>query len=625
MNDDLPRLVECAKFFHHHKPAVTGAVPTSFANEDEARAWLHNSLLVEAHHAMQEGSDAVPDKLLSNAIDLDSSEPGIAVRNGLKIETLRSDDVVREVRYERRVVAPAEDRSVEPPKLAPRRVAKLVESSRRALQKAHERAEQKAEESLMTREERRELNRQRKEARERKRAEREEAAPEEAPRAEEEEAPDVEGEAEEGADDEESKEEEEEVPKPKCDPLEAVYCVPALGEALPSAAKKRKPGEVTLFHSSPAPHDRYLTALASSGLHDALRDTILTGTPASNPHLVIVHGPPGTGKSHTLLDALESYIAQHPGARCLVAAPTNIAAADLYTRAFERNLVGCLALAKESMPPGVPKPRKIELSTSRIVFATIAGRSGRLDDEVFHAVFLDEAGMAPENVCWGLLRPQVRFLMLVGDLKQLGAPTSGAQPGAERSLMERLCALGVDSTTLTTQRRMHPEILDYPSRAFYDGALRTADDRVPSEWRGRPYEVKDVRGQTEVVQTSYENVVEARACVDEALRLRGEGFDHVVILVPYAAQLRRVRSLRAGVEAYTLDSFQGREADAVVLGIVRTDAPGFWADARRLTVALTRAKHALVVVGHGAWATTDKDTPLGGLFADAAARGVLVV
>lgn len=190
--------------------------------------------------------------------------------------------------------------------------------------------------------------------------------------------------------------------------------------------------------------------------------------------------------------------------------------------------------------------------------------------------------------------------------------------------MERLCALGVDSTTLTTQRRMHPEILDYPSRAFYDGALRTADDRVASEWRGRPYEVKDVRGQAEVVQTSYENVVEARACVDEALRLRGEGFDHVVILVPYAAQLRRVRSLRSGVEAYTLDSFQGREADAVVLGIVRTDAPGFWADARRLTVALTRAKHALVVVGHGAWATTDKDTPLGGLFADAAARGVLV-
>ena len=64
---------------------------------------------------------------------------------------------------------------------------------------------------------------------------------------------------------------------------------------------------------------------------------------------------------------------------------------------------------------------------------------------------------------------------------------------------------------------------------------------------------------------------------------------------------------------------------AVVLGIVRTpDHPGFWADARRLTVALTRAKHAFVVVGHGAWAEAKEDTPLGGLFADAVKREVVV-
>ena len=49
---------------------------------------------------------------------------------------------------------------------------------------------------------------------------------------------------------------------------------------------------------------------------------------------------------------------------------------------------------------------------------------------------------------------------------------------------------------------------------------------------------------------------------------------------------------------HTVDSFQGREADAVVLSVVRTDTSGFWDDARRLTVALTRAKHILRVVGN---------------------------
>ena len=48
-----------------------------------------------------------------------------------------------------------------------------------------------------------------------------------------------------------------------------------------------------------------------------------------------------------------------------------------------------------------------------------------------------------------------------------------------------------------------------------------------------------------------------------------------------------------------MDSFQGREADAIILTTVRTgNTMGFWNDYRRLNVALTRAKHCLRIIGH---------------------------
>ena len=51
--------------------------------------------------------------------------------------------------------------------------------------------------------------------------------------------------------------------------------------------------------------------------------------------------------------------------------------------------------------------------------------------------------------------------------------------------------------------------------------------------------------------------------------------------------------------------FQGQEADAVILTTVRTKSMGFWSDNCRLNVAMTRARHALRIIGNvSAWETS---------------------
>lgn len=101
------------------------------------------------------------------------------------------------------------------------------------------------------------------------------------------------------------------------------------------------------------------------------------------------------------------------------------------------------------------------------------------------------------------------------------------------------------------------------------------------------------------------------------------------IIAPYSAQVGLLKSLfhhthtdtdrpccDLDVEVGTVDGFQGREKDIVIVTAVRSNESGsigFVADARRLNVALTRAKKALFVVGHAA--TLRRNPQWGGLIA----------
>lgn len=52
-----------------------------------------------------------------------------------------------------------------------------------------------------------------------------------------------------------------------------------------------------------------------------------------------------------------------------------------------------------------------------------------------------------------------------------------------------------------------------------------------------------------------------------------------------------------GIEINTVDAFQGREKDIIIISTVRTEGLGFLNDLRRMNVAITRAKHFMWIVG----------------------------
>ena len=72
------------------------------------------------------------------------------------------------------------------------------------------------------------------------------------------------------------------------------------------------------------------------------------------------------------------------------------------------------------------------------------------------------------------------------------------------------------------------------------------------------------------------------------------------IISPYSDQVNYIKS-RTDIEVKTVDGFQGREKDIIIISTVRSNKwgnIGFLRDLRRLNVAITRAKKKLIIIGN---------------------------
>lgn len=351
--------------------------------------------------------------------------------------------------------------------------------------------------------------------------------------------------------------------------------------------KKRRRGDKLQYFQHPLPHHRHLLGLQLCQPNESLLPTLLHG--AENENVEIIQGPPGTGKTRELVRLIPT-----AEGRVFLCAPTNVGAVNLYNRCIAEGLADdtALLLAANRVPPGT-----VVLSNDpkrRIVCATISARSGpSLINERFENVFVDEAAQCMEAWTWTLFRKEVRRIALAGDTQQLPACVSetGRDLNHHRSLMERLVAdlKYTNVVTLNIQNRMAPELLTFPNKVFYKDAL-VCGAHAPSSGT---VEIIWVEADEEAVGSSFRNQREAAAVAQHA-----RDNEHCVIITPYSAQVQLLLSHALQREVHTVDSFQGREADTIVLSTVRdgTTGLGFWSDDRRLTVALTRARRRLIVV-----------------------------
>lgn len=612
--DYVERLLRCAKFYHNSKPIDINQVPERFDDEESVFNKFRDIMLLDAHNSLQNAIEQ-PQALFLNAVDLDTNEPGLVTRDADTV--FRGSSDVAAVDYSRRTHVDADVPRVNSrKKIAASRADKLIQSGRKRADTKRARMEEQAAYELMSPEEKAVVRTEKKAAREARRAERKVKV-----NADEGTEEDVEAEEPSPAEARNVHDTHEAEPA-RCKRVAMEEKVEAVTtDAQPKIKKVRKRGDATSYFESPASHDRHLQALTFVGLHKDIRDGILSGAHCES--IRIVDGPPGTGKTTTMLNLLHEWLSVHPHERALVCSPTNIGVADLFTRALVKGIPGALALSKEHMPPETPRLRAGELAEHQVVFSTVAGRCApRLCNQEFSAVFLDEAAHVIEAHTIGLLRPSVRSLIMVGDIAQLPAVVTQGVAALKggRSLMERLLSLDAPSTALNVQHRMHPEILMFPNR-FYAGRLTTAPQRASLSEKHSPYQMIHIQGTETMVGTSFENEKEAEAVIKVAESLRNEGME-VVVLVPYQAQARRLLAARTSLSVSTVDAYQGKECDAVVLSITRSSVGGFWDDPRRVCVALTRAKHVLRICIN-AQAFEEGMGLIGDLVADARARGRL--
>jgi hypothetical protein len=374
----------------------------------------------------------------------------------------------------------------------------------------------------------------------------------------------------------------------------------------------------TLYDSA-VTHDRLLEGLRQvDPLNERVEAALACGR--ATDAVTLYDGPPGTGKTERLIADVKGVVAEQGDCRIALIHPSNAGCVALYTRMHLAGLSCSLMVPPHRLPPDAPKFARRDDSSAQIVVCTPAGRRGlRLTLQRFTHLFVDEAGQLPEMVTWALLDGAVRGVHLYGDVRQLpGVLSQRAMTlGLQRSLMERLTANGYPTSAGRVQHRMRSPVAAFPSRRFYNGALRTSEqiEATRPPLSVTPYAFVPVAGTETRVGTSYANEAEAEAVRRLVRELQPCG--QVVVLVPYLAQAQLLKALPVSV--MTVDAFQGREADVVVLSLVRTEALGFWSDERRLNVALTRARDVMRVVG----ARWQGETVLAALYADAVSRDVL--
>jgi len=355
-------------------------------------------------------------------------------------------------------------------------------------------------------------------------------------------------------------------------------------------------------------------------------------------NLAIIHGPPGTGKTTTLVSVVKSLLKSEK--TVLVCSPSNNAV-DLLAKHLDHSGISVLRIgnvtriaddlthltlaekarahpewqhikkvrikdraerkhnyreAKDLMQWAKELERKLTdtlIRESKVICSTLIGVSHKsLHNYKFKTLVIDEASQALEPECWNAILKAERVI-LAGDHLQL-APTVKSSVaiklGFNETLLTRLTDRIPHTYLLKVQYRMNDKILGFSNARFYESQLISGDNNKDRTLEGdeAPLVFIDTSG------CGFDEIFNERTL---SRRNEGEYFilrEHFIqqgstyeeasigIISPYSEQ---IKYLRAQVEAEpvfeskditvnSIDGFQGQEKDVIYISLVRSNSQG---------------------------------------------------
>ena len=258
------------------------------------------------------------------------------------------------------------------------------------------------------------------------------------------------------------------------------------------------------------------------------------------------------------------------------------------------------------------------IDTSDVILATNSSAALESISRVkFDVAIIDEASQATIPSVLIPIAKAHRFI-LAGDHKQL-PPTIISDRAGElsKTLFEELIRMySHKSQLLNVQYRMNSLLMKFPNEEFYNNGLKSdssVDDITINDILDGEHDEEallfidtssvDLEGETHLKDSkSIINNLEAEISVKLVQDYLNDGIDvdDIGIISPYADQVKIIQD-QTPVEVKTVDGFQGREKEIIIISTVRSNENeniGFLRDLRRLNVAITRAKRKLIIVGN---------------------------
>ncbi|XP_039757994.1 putative helicase MOV-10 [Pararge aegeria] len=355
---------------------------------------------------------------------------------------------------------------------------------------------------------------------------------------------------------------------------------------------------------------------------------IVSGTSGKAPY--IVFGPPGTGKTMTIVEAIIQLVVRKPNNRVMVCTDSNMAADHIAMMLLQYNkklnisnfLLRANSQSREwTVMPSALKPvsngtsyetfysvSNVHVSMYRIFVTTLlhAAKYGSQKSQATHKIqmshlFIDEAAQASEPATLvpvtGLLSPN-GSLILAGDPQQLGPVciSEAKVRGLGQSLLERLKNtyenLYEDPnyiTMLVQNFRSDPDILAIPNELFYQNCLKAL---APSDPLSRVSVLDQPGGDSAVVfhavhsreqrmgnAPSYFNEKELdmlKRYIKALIEKHQVSPKDIGVIAPYIRQVYKMKAWLSSenytdIEVGTVESFQGKEKRVILVSTVRAN------------------------------------------------------